>query len=129
MPDVTRRRACRRSPHGIAYRAVRNRGTIGGSLAHADPAADWTARLAALGASVLMRGARDGATRAGRRPSCVGVFETALAPGEISRRCRFPSYRRRRAGATTRVCRKAGEFAHAIGAILHDPERVASVGP
>ena len=34
----------------IAYRAVRNRGTIGGSLAHADPAADWPLALAALGA-------------------------------------------------------------------------------
>jgi len=35
---------------GIAYRAVRNRGTIGGSLAHADPAADWLCTLTALGA-------------------------------------------------------------------------------
>ena len=41
---------------GIAYRAVRNRGTIGGSLAHADPAADWISCLAALGASVVVRG-------------------------------------------------------------------------
>src|SRR5438105_6843207 len=39
----------------IAYRAVRNRGTIGGSLAHADPAGDWPLALAALGASVLLR--------------------------------------------------------------------------
>jgi len=36
---------------GIAYRAVRNRGTIGGSLAHADPAADWLSSLAALEAA------------------------------------------------------------------------------
>jgi aerobic carbon-monoxide dehydrogenase medium subunit len=36
----------------IAYRSVRNRGTIGGSLAHADPAADWPLALAALGASI-----------------------------------------------------------------------------
>ena len=37
---------------GIAYRAVRNRGTVGGSLAHADPAADWPLAMAAIGATV-----------------------------------------------------------------------------
>src|SRR3954447_21966223 len=41
---------------GIAYRAVRNRGTVGGSLAHADPAADWPTVLAALGAELLVVG-------------------------------------------------------------------------
>ena len=41
---------------GIAYRPVRNRGTIGGSLAHADPAADWVAVLPALGATVVALG-------------------------------------------------------------------------
>ena len=35
---------------GIAYRAVRNRGTVGGSLAHADPAGDWLSALVGLGA-------------------------------------------------------------------------------
>ena len=38
----------------IAYRAVRNRGTIGGSLAHADPAADWLSALTALGGEVQL---------------------------------------------------------------------------
>lgn len=42
---------------GIAYRAVRSRGTIGGSLAHADPAADWLACLTALGAEIVVHGA------------------------------------------------------------------------
>ena len=41
---------------GIAYRPVRNRGTIGGSLAHADPAADWVAVLPALGATAVALG-------------------------------------------------------------------------
>ncbi len=41
---------------GIAYRPVRNRGTIGGSLAHADPAADWVAVLPALGATAIALG-------------------------------------------------------------------------
>ncbi|MGH7102247.1 MAG: FAD binding domain-containing protein, partial [Acetobacteraceae bacterium] len=39
---------------GIAYRAVRNRGTIGGSLAHADPAADWLVCATALGARLVL---------------------------------------------------------------------------
>ena len=39
----------------IAYRAVRNRGTIGGSLCHADPAADWVTVLTALGAIAVCR--------------------------------------------------------------------------
>src|SRR4029453_13329720 len=46
-----------RVAHGIASRAVRTRGTIGGSLAHADPAADWLSCLAALGAEVVIAGA------------------------------------------------------------------------
>src|SRR5262245_24945215 len=47
---------------GIAYRAIRNRGTIGGSIAHADPAADWPLALAAIGATINVRavgGVRD----------------------------------------------------------------------
>ena len=41
---------------GIAYRAVRNRGTIGGSLAHADPAADWLTTTIAMDASLRLVG-------------------------------------------------------------------------
>jgi len=62
VPDVTRG-ALRSLASGIAYRAVRNRGTIGGSVSHADPAADWIAGLAALGASVRDRGLRDRGVR------------------------------------------------------------------
>jgi carbon-monoxide dehydrogenase medium subunit len=50
----------RRVAGGIAYRAVRNRGTIGGSLAHADPAADWPPVLMALDAEVNIRGPKGG---------------------------------------------------------------------
>src|SRR5260370_37772755 len=54
IPDVTRG-AMRRVARAIAYRAGRNRGTIGGSLRHADPAADWISALAALGAKGTLR--------------------------------------------------------------------------
>jgi aerobic carbon-monoxide dehydrogenase medium subunit len=106
----------------IAYRAVRNRGTIGGSLAHADPAADWTSALAALGAEAIVRGP------AGQRQLPVerfmaGVFEAALEPDELLEAIHVPRLSRQRRWGFYKVCRKAGEFAQAIGAVLHDPER------
>ena len=51
---------------GIAYRAVRNRGTMGGSIAHADPAADWVTSLTALDASVITYRADGGRARTPR---------------------------------------------------------------
>src|ERR1700736_4084214 len=51
IPDVTRG-AMQGVAGNIAYRAVRNRGTVGGSLSHADPSADWVSALSALGAKV-----------------------------------------------------------------------------
>src|ERR1700744_2175994 len=54
IPDVTRG-AMQRVASNIAYRAVRNRGTVGGSLSHADPAADWVSALPALGAKIRLR--------------------------------------------------------------------------
>ena len=73
-------RTCRclhRSQRRIAYRAVRNRGTVGGSLCHADPAADWMTALAALGAdAVVTDGTR--APNACQLPALMrGAFETA----------------------------------------------------
>src|SRR6185369_8593852 len=56
VPDVAGG-ALRTVAAGIAYRAVRNRGTIGGSLAHADPSADWISALSALGATLKLRSA------------------------------------------------------------------------
>jgi len=65
--DVTRG-AMRGVAANIAYRAVRNRGTIGGSLSHADPAADWVSALAALGARVTLR------SLAGARSMAIEAF-------------------------------------------------------
>ena len=48
------RRAARHVAGRIAYRAVRNRGTVGGSLAHADPAADWISALSLIGADAIV---------------------------------------------------------------------------
>jgi aerobic carbon-monoxide dehydrogenase medium subunit len=70
---------------GIADPLVRNRGTIGGSLANADPAADYPAAVLGLGASVLTNRRVIGADE-----YFLGLFETALHPGEIITAVRFP---------------------------------------
>ncbi len=93
VPDVTGG-ALPGVARGIAYRAVRNRGTLGGSLSHADPAADWVASLAAIGAEVLIRGPA-GSRSLAIEDFVTGVFEVALDPGEILEAVRIPRVSRR----------------------------------
>jgi aerobic carbon-monoxide dehydrogenase medium subunit len=66
----------------VAHRAIRNRGTVCGSLAHADPAAELAAVLLALDGHVIARSARGERTIAAEE-LFAGVFETSLAPDEI----------------------------------------------
>src|SRR6185312_6202035 len=120
VPDVTRG-ALRTVAAGIAYRAVRNRGTIGGSLAHADPSADWISALAALGAEAIVQGVRE-ERRIPVETLMAGVFECNLAAGEILSGIRIPRFSSAARWGYYKSCRKTGEFAHAIGAYLHDPE-------
>jgi carbon-monoxide dehydrogenase medium subunit len=124
VPDVTRG-AMRRVAAAIAYRAVRNRGTIGGSLSHADPAADWVSALSALGAKVTLRslaGVRDLAVEA----FVTGALESALQHGEILEAVRVPVMRPSARWGYVKACRKPGEFAHAIAAVRIDPEAMTS---
>jgi carbon-monoxide dehydrogenase medium subunit len=106
----------------IAYRAVRNRGTIGGSLCHADPAADWVSALCALGAECLVVGV-NGKRLLPADQFVTGAYETALSQGEMLEAIRIPRLSRRGRCGYYKVCRKAGEFGLAIGAVLNDAER------
>lgn len=106
---------------GIAYRAVRNRGTIGGSLCHADPAADWVTALTAMGATLVLQGP-DGTRELPVEGFILGAYRTALAPGEILTTVRIPRRSASVAWGYYKICRKVGEFAEAIGAFLADPE-------
>jgi aerobic carbon-monoxide dehydrogenase medium subunit len=117
-----------RVAENIAYRAVRNRGTIGGSVCHADPAADWVCVLTALGASVIVAGAN--ATRAVPLTDFItGAFRVALAPGELVRAVRIPRPSGDARWGYYKACRKPGEFAHAMAAVLIDgPLRRAAIG-
>ena len=121
VPDVTRG-ALPDVARGIAYRAIRNRGTLGGSLSHADPSADWVASLAAIGASVLIRGPA-GSRSLAIEDFVTGVFEVALDPGELLEAVRIPRLSRSARWGYYKICRKTGELAQAIGAVLYDPER------
>jgi carbon-monoxide dehydrogenase medium subunit len=120
IPDVTGG-AMQRVAGAIAYRAVRNRGTIGGSLSHADPAADWVSALSALEATVMLRrvaGIRDLAVE----KFVTGALESALQPGEIVEAVRVPVMAPSACWGYVKACRKPGEFAHAIAAVVIDPE-------
>lgn len=110
---------------GIAYRAIRNRGTIGGSLAHADPAADWLAALAALGATAIITGA-SGKRRIPVADFVEGAFQTVLGETEILTAIDIPAVSARARWGWVKICRKPGEFAQAIGAVLRDPARGVS---
>lgn len=112
---------------GIAYRGVRNKGTIGGSLAHADPAADWPASLCALDAVAVIRGA-DGDREVPIGEFQRGLMETALAEDEILVGVSLPELTGKARWSYRKFCHKVGEFAHSICAVVHDPElKIANV--
>lgn len=119
IPNVTRG-AMQRVAGNIAYRAVRNRGTVGGSLSHADPAADWVAALSALGAKLTLRSLA-GARVVTMEDFIVGALESVLRAGEIVETIHVPAVPASAHWGYVKSCRKTGEFAHAIAAVLIDP--------
>ncbi|MDP6830462.1 MAG: FAD binding domain-containing protein [Alphaproteobacteria bacterium] len=112
-------------PHvagGIAYRAVRNRGTIGGSVVHADPAADWVTTLIALGARIDIVGP-DGSRSVQAEDFMLGAYTVSLVEGELVTAMRLPCLSEEASWGYTKLNRKVGEFADAIGAVVIDPAR------
>jgi aerobic carbon-monoxide dehydrogenase medium subunit len=90
---------------------VRNLGTIGGSLAHADPAGDWGSVMLAMGARVAMR-SRDRSERELPVSEFLqGTFTTALEPDELLTEVRVPAAEPRSGGAYLKMERKVGDFA------------------
>ena len=107
---------------GIAYRSVRNRGTIGGSLAHADPAADWPLALAALDAVVAIRGPKGNRTLQVDR-LMRSAFTTELTEDEIITAVTVPKLSAAARFGYFKFCRKTGEFPEASAVALLDPDR------
>ncbi len=121
IPDVTRG-LMPLVARGIAYRAVRNRGTIGGSLAHADPAADWVTTMIAVDASVRLQGA------SGLRELKVvdfikGPLDTALAPGEILTAVLVPRFSAEARWGRAKYAKKPGDFAQSMAIAVRDAPR------
>ena len=100
----------------IAYRAIRNRGTIGGSLAHADPAADWPLALAALDAVLEVRGPQ-GRRRIEADRLLIAPFTTSLTENEVIVSVLVPRAPADMRWGYYKLCRKAGEFPMASVAI------------
>lgn len=94
----------------VGHVAIRNRGTLGGSLAYADPAAEMPACCVALEAAIVVAGA------AGRRQIeasafYTGLFETALVPGELIVEVRVPKQNSDRHWGFAELARRHGDFA------------------
>lgn len=162
----------------IAYRAVRNRGTIGGAIAHADPAADWLCALTATGATLIIAGPAKEQLRSrfawlrpgidssdGRqmrridirsfvagpyasllqsnellinaeipktrlqtrkidiRSFIAGPYTTSLQSNELLIGVEIPKASPEMRWGYVKFCRKVGELADAIGAVVIDPQR------
>lgn len=105
----------------LAYRAVRNRGTVGGSLAHADPAADWPVALAALGGAVELAGP-DGRRLLPLGEFSLDVFVTALEPDEMLTAVLLPKATPAMRWSYRKMRKKAGALGEAIVAVVRDPE-------
>lgn len=91
----------------VAHPAIRNRGTLGGSLALADPAAEYPAVALALEATLVLQ-SRSGERRVPASAFFKGLFETALRPGEILVAAEFPSAER---SVFLELARRHGDYA------------------
>jgi aerobic carbon-monoxide dehydrogenase medium subunit len=108
--------------HGIAYRAVRNRGTIGGSIAHADPAADWLTTMMAMDAALRLLGS------AGPRQIKVsdfikGAMDTAIGDDEIITHVLVPRMSPAARWGHAKYAKKLGDFAQSMAIAVVDLER------
>jgi carbon-monoxide dehydrogenase medium subunit len=97
------------APH-IAHVAIRNAGTIGGSLAHADPAAEWPACCVALDAEIVIA-SRSGERRVKARDFFKGLFETALGDGELIAAVEIPLLGAGYRSAFLELARRHGDYA------------------
>jgi carbon-monoxide dehydrogenase medium subunit len=105
---------------------VRNLGTVGGSLAHADPQGDWGSVMLAMRAEITVRGP------SGTRTIPIdeffqGPFTTALEPTEILTEVRIPDPGARAGGTYLKLERKVGDFA-TVGVAVHVSFSNGSVG-
>ncbi len=107
---------------GIAYRAVRNRGTIGGSLSHADPAADWIVAMTALDAALEIQGRND-RRRVPLAAFFKSAFTTILQDDEVVVAIDAARLSPEARWAHRKLARKSGKFADASVVAISDRNR------
>ncbi|HEX4239197.1 MAG TPA: xanthine dehydrogenase family protein subunit M [Xanthobacteraceae bacterium] len=103
----------------IAHYQIRNRGTVGGSLAHADPAAELPGIVVICEADIVVRGSAQSRVIA----ACDffrGALTTALQPDEIVTEIRFPAWPRQRRYGFREFARRRGDFALAAAAVTFE---------
>ena len=121
--------AMRRVAGGIAYRVVRNRGTLGGSVAHADPAADWLNFFSVTRALLHLRAPTatsetdaHGVRKMEVEDFLLSAYTTALQDGELIVGIEVPQLPGEHYFGYHKLCRKTGEFAHVIASTLVVPD-------
>ena len=110
---------------GIAYRAVRNRGTVGGSLAHADPAADWLTTMIALDASLELAG-ENGRSQVKVANFVTGALETTIEAAQVLTCVLVHRLSTSARWGYAKYARKPGDFAESMAIAVVDPERSLS---
>jgi carbon-monoxide dehydrogenase medium subunit len=116
--------------HHVGHVHIRNRGTVGGSIAHADPAAELPAAFCALGSRMVVcgpSGEREVPTDAFFR----GFFTTAVGPDELLTAIRVPPWPTRSGAAFAEVARRHGDFAQvgvAVAVAIGDAGEVTRAG-
>jgi len=122
--DVVTSEVVRRANHTMAAAApwiadpiVRNLGTVGGSVAHADPLGDWASVMLACGADVVAR-STTGERVIPMADFISGPFTTALEPTELLTELRVPKYAGGGGGAYLKMERKVGDYA-TVGVATH----------
>jgi aerobic carbon-monoxide dehydrogenase medium subunit len=114
------------APH-IAHRAIRNLGTLGGTLAYADPAAEWPACVLALGGTLVLSDGRS-ERRVAAADFFLGLYTTALREGELLVACEVPVVQPDERQHFSELARRHGDYAIAglaaraivRGGTLHD---------
>lgn len=117
------------TPH-IGHFQIRTRGTLGGAIAHADPAAEYAAVALALDARMDVLSST-GSRQIAAKDFFTGLWETSLQPGEMLTAVHFPIWSGRTGFAVEEFARRHGDFAIAGAAVaveLDDDDRVTRCG-
>lgn len=112
---------------GIGYRAIRNRGTLGGSLAHADSSAEWPVAMSTLGARIVVASAARGPRTVPAGHFVEGFFTSALDDDEAVVAVEVPRLATGARWGFAKTARKPGEFAESLAVAVVAADGTAEV--